>query len=188
MIVLIADTVSILFLVVVLLWFIVPRLYGRPSIPTSSERIRKALQLANLQRGEILFDLGAGDGRALLIAVREFGARAVGIEAGPLHGAWIWLRRLAGGFGDQIQIRWANVYKADLRAADVVFLHASAREILKLAPNLEAQLKPRARVISISADFPEWEPAAFDNGDLIFVYEMPPTMGSLTSYMLKKAK
>jgi precorrin-6B methylase 2 len=188
MIVIIADIVSILFLVTVLLWFIVPRLYGRPSIPTRPERIRKALQLANLQRGQVLYDLGAGDGQALLIAAREFGARAVGIEAGPLHYAWIWLRAARSGVGDQIQLRWANVFKTNLREADVVFVHATAQEILKLAPQLEQQLKPGARLISISADFSEWEPSAFDDRGLIFVYTMPPTSGNLTTYMLKKAK
>jgi len=187
MIVLIADIFSILFLVVVILWFLVPMIYGRPSIPTRPERVRKALKLANLQPNEVLYDLGAGDGRGLFIAAREFGARAVGIEAGPIQFAWIWLRLVAGGFRNQIQVRWANFYKVDLHEADVVFFHATSKEVARLAPRLE-QLKKGTRVVSISADLPEWEPSAFDNSNLIFVYEMPPTMGSLTSYMLKKAK
>ncbi|RPI90486.1 MAG: hypothetical protein EHM40_18265 [Chloroflexi bacterium] len=187
MIVLIVDGLSILFLVYVLLWFIVPVVYGRRSIPTTPGRIRAALKLANLQPDEVLYDLGAGDGRVLLIAAREFGAKAVGIEAGPLHCAWIWLRLAASGLGDQIQIRWANVYKADLHAADVVFVYATSAEAARLAPHLERQLKQGTRLVSITTDFPEWEPAALDDRDLIFVYEMPPTSGSLTSYMLKKA-
>ena len=59
-----------------LLWIFVPALYGLPSVPTKQERIRKALQLVNLQPHEILYDLGAGDGRVLLIAAREFNAKA----------------------------------------------------------------------------------------------------------------
>ena len=188
MIILVVDALSILFLVVVLLWIIVPVLYGLPPIPTKPERIRKALKLANLQPNEVLYDLGAGDGRVLLIARREFGAKAVGIEAGPIQCAWIWLRVAASGFGDQIQVRWANFYKAGLRDADVVFIYATSKEVVKLAPHLEQQLKQGARVVSISADFPDWEPSALDEHDLIFLYEMPPTKGSITSYMLKKAK
>ena len=92
MIVLIIDILSILFLVVVLLWFLVPMIYGRSSIPTRPMRIRKALQLATLQPGETLYDLGAADGCVLLIAAREFSASAVGIEAGLIQCAWIWLR------------------------------------------------------------------------------------------------
>jgi SAM-dependent methyltransferase len=171
-----------------LLWILVPAIYGLPPVPTKRERIRKALKLANLQPNEELYDLGAGDGRVLLIAAREFGAKAVGIEIGPIQCALIWLRAVASGFGNQIQIRWANFYKADLHNADVVFVYATSKEIVKLVPHLEMQLKNGARVISVSADFPEWEPSAFDERDLIFVYQMPSTRGSLVSYLMANAK
>src|SRR4029450_12137123 len=153
-----------------------------PPVPTKPDRIRKALKLANLQLDEILYDLGAGDGRVLLIAAREFGAKAVGIEVGPIQCALIWLRAVVSGFGDQIQIRWANFYQADLHDADVIFVYATSKEVVKLVPHLEKQLKKGSRVVSISADFPEWEPAAFDDRNLIFVYEMPPKDGNVSSY------
>jgi len=85
-------------------------------------------------------------------------------------------------------VRWGNFYKADLHAADVVFFYATSKEVAKLASHLEGQMKKGARLVSISADFPEWEPSEFDNNDLIFIYEMPPTRGNITSYMLKNAK
>lgn len=188
MIVLLVYILSILFSVVLLLWIFVPALYGLPPVPTKPERIRKALKLANLQPNEVLYDLGAGDGRVLLIAARDFNARAVGIEVGPIQCAWIWLRAVASGLGDRIQVRWGNFYKADLHEADVVFLYATSKEVAKLAPHLEQQMKKGARLVSISADFPDWEPSTFDDRDLIFIYEMPPTRGSLTSYMLKNVK
>ena len=187
MIILLAFGLSILLFIVTLLWILVPALYGLPPVPTRPERIRKALTLANLQPKETLYDLGAGDGRVLFIATRDFGAKAIGIEVGPIQCALIWLRAVAGGFGNQIQIRWENFYKANLHDADVVFVYATSKEVMKLAPHLEKQMKKGARLVSISADFPEWEPSAFDEYDLIFVYEMPPTRGSITSHMLKKA-
>jgi hypothetical protein len=110
----------------------------------------------------------------------------VGLEIGPIQCALIWLRITAKGFGEQIQIRWANFYKADLRAADVVFVYATSTEVMKLAPHLETQMKKGARLVSISADFPEWEPSVVDEHELIFVYEMPPVRGNLTTYLLKK--
>lgn len=188
MIVLLVYILSILFSVVLLLWIFVPALYGLPPVPTKPERIREALKLANLQPDEVLYDLGAGDGRVLLIAARDFDARAVGIEVGPIQCAWIWLRTVASGLGDRIRVYWGNFYKADLHEADVVFLYATSKEVAKLAPHLEQQMKKGARLVSISADFPDWEPSTFDDRDLIFVYEMPPTRGSLTSYMLKNTK
>lgn len=188
MIVLVAFGFSILLFVLALLWILVPALYGLPPVPTRPERIRKALKLADLHPNETLYDLGAGDGRVLFIAARDFGAKAVGLEIGPIQCALIWLRATASGFGNKIDVRWENFYKADLKDADVVFVYATSKETPKLAPHLERQLKKGARLVSISADFNEWEPSRFDEQGLIFVYEMPPTPGSMTSYLLKQAK
>lgn len=188
MIILLAYGLSVLLFILILLWLLVPALYGLPPVPTKPERIRKALRLANLQPDEVLYDLGAGDGRVLMIAAREFGAQAVGIEIGPIQCALIWWRVIANGLGDKIRVKWANFYNADLREADVVFVFATSKEVAKLASHLEKQLKTGARVVSISADFPEWEPSEFDDRDLIFVYEMPPVRGDTTSFLLKKAK
>jgi len=178
----------VLLFIIGLLWIFVPALYGLPSVPTKQERIRKALKLVNLQPNETIYDLGAGDGRVLLIAAREFNAKAVGIEIGPVQCALIWLRAAASGFGNHIQVKWGNYLKADLSQADVVFLYATSKEVLRDAPYLEKQMKPGSRLVSISADFPEWEPAVIDDRDLIFVYNMPPKPGSLTTYLLKNAK
>ncbi len=188
MIVLVAFGFFVLLFVVVLLWILIPAFHGLPPVPTNAERIQKALKLVDLKPNEILYDLGAGDGRVLLIAARDFGAKAVGLEIGPVQCAWIWLRATANGFGDQIQVRWENFYKAGLKDADVVFVYATSKEIAKLASHLEKQMKNGARLVSISADFPEWEPSAIDEVNLIFVYEMPPMGGSVTTYMLKQTR
>jgi hypothetical protein len=187
MIILLAYGLSILLFILISLWMLIPALYGLPLVPTKPERIRKALKLVNLRPNQILYDLGAGDGRVLFIAAREFGSKAVGIEIGPVQCMLIWLRIKVSGLENQIQVRWADFYKADLSQADVIYVYATSEEVVKLAPHLEKQLKNGTRVLSISADFPEWEPTAFDNRDLIFVYEMPPTKGNIASYFLKKA-
>ena len=154
--------INVLILAVALLWILVPAFYGLPSKPTNPDRIRKALKLANLQPNETLYDLGAGDGRVLLIAAREFGAKAIGIEIGPVQCALIYLRAAAGGFSERIQIKLGNFYKTELKDADVVFIYATSQEIPKLAPHLAKTMKHNSRVVSISADFPEWEPITFD--------------------------
>jgi precorrin-6B methylase 2 len=187
MIILLAYGLSLLLFLLGLVWILIPALYGLPPVPTKPERIQKALKLANLQPNEMLYDLGAGDGRVLFIAARNFGAKAVGLEIGPIQCALIWLRITANGLADQIQIKWENFYKARLSEADVVFVYATSKEVMKLAPHLEKQMKQGARLVSISADFPEWEPSVVDEHELIFVYEMPPVRGSLTTYLLKKS-
>src|SRR5512138_3748991 len=113
MLILASYVFFILFSVVMLLWIFVPVFYGLPPVPTKPERIQKALKLANLQPNEILYDLGAGDGRVLIIAARDFGAKAVGLEIGPIQCALISLRAVTRGFGNQSQIRCGNFYKAN---------------------------------------------------------------------------
>jgi precorrin-6B methylase 2 len=186
MIILLAFGLSIVLFLMILLWILVPAFYGLPSVPTKPERIQTALKLAHLQPNETLYDLGAGDGRVLLIAARDFDARAVGVEVGPVQCVIIWLRIMASGLGNRIKIRWGNFYKANLQEADVVFVYATSKEVKRLESQLGTGMKEGARLISISADFSDWEPSIVDEHDLIFIYEMPPQKGSLTTYLLKK--
>jgi hypothetical protein len=177
---------SITLLLIGILWIFVPALHGLPPVPTKLSRIRKAVKLVNLKPEEVLYDLGSGDGRVLVIAAREFGARAVGIEVGPVQRAISWVKVLSNGVRQKVRIEAGNFYRSDLSVADVVFVYVTSKEISKLASHLEKQMKPGSRLVSISADFPEWEPSAFDERELIFVYEMPPKPGSLMTYMLKQ--
>ncbi len=182
--------ISILFLTAILsaLWMAVPAFFGPPSVPTTTNRIRKALRLANLQPGEMLYDLGAGDGRVLLLAADEFKAQSVGIEIGPVQCMLIYLRALASGHNERVRVKWDNYFTTDLKDADVVFIYARSKETVRLAGHLREQMKPGSRLVSISADFPEWEPSAIDNLELIFLYIMPPVEGSPVTYLMKKAE
>jgi precorrin-6B methylase 2 len=165
-----------LFLLISGLWLIVPALYGVPWIPTREKRIRRALQLAELQPDETLYDLGAGDGRVLIMAAKEFGAQAVGIEVGPVQCAVGWLRILFSGSRRQVKTRCGNFYHADLTDADVIFVYLTSSQTSQLQEKLAQELHPGARVISIAADFPNWQPSKIDREMLIFVYEMPPVL------------
>ena len=165
---------GLILLLVLGLWILVPSVYGLPWVPTREKRIRKALQLAKLQPGETLYDLGAGDGRVLLMAAREFGADAIGIEIGPVQCLLGWLRIWLSGSRPKVRMRCGNFYKADISDADVVFVYATSSQTSRLLPLLERGLRPGARVVSIAADFPEWQPKLVDREMLIFVYEMPP--------------
>ena len=177
---------NVILFMAALLWILVPAFYGLPSKPTKQDRIRKALQLIDLKQGETLYDLGAGDGRVLLIAAKEFGAKAIGVEIGPVQCLFIWFRIAVSGLIDKAEIRWGNFYKTDLANADVVFIYATSTEVAKIAPYLEKQMKKGSRRVSISADFANWEPNLFDEEQLIFGYTMPPVEGSMTTYLLKR--
>jgi SAM-dependent methyltransferase len=159
------------FLLVSALWLVVPALYGVPWVPTREARIRRALQLAKLQPGETLYDLGAGDGRVLLMAAKEFGARAVGIEIGPVQYALGWLRILFSGSRHKVRLRCGNFFRANVSQADVVFVYLTSSQTVRLQGKLERELHPGARVVSVAADFPGWQPEHTDREALIFLYQ-----------------
>ncbi len=183
---LILVALAALWMVYVLVDYLVPYFYGLPAKPTRHARIRKALKLAGLRPGETLIDLGCGDGRVLILAAKEFEAQAIGIDAGPVQVARAWINGLFSGVGTQIQVHWGNFLKADLPDADVVFAYLTSDYVPKLEAKLTSQLKPGARVVTISFDFSNWEPDAFDEDELIFVYKMPPHAGDLGTFLLKR--
>lgn len=159
------------FLLVSALWLVIPALYGVPWVPTREARIRKALQMVELQPGEILYDLGAGDGRVLLVAVKEFGAQAIGIEIGPVQCALGWLRIILSGSRHRARMRCGDFYRADVAEADVIFVYLTSSQTARLAKKLDQELRPGARVVSIAADFPDWQPSRVDREALIFLYQ-----------------
>jgi hypothetical protein len=166
--------VGSLFILLGGLWLIIPALYGVPWVPTREKRIRKALELAKLQPGETLYDLGAGDGRVLLMAANEFGAQAVGIEIGPVQCVLGWLRILLSGSKHKARVRCGNFYHADVAEADVVFVYLTSAQTTRLQKKLAQELRAGTRVVSVAADFPDWQPEFVDREMLIFVYKMPP--------------
>ncbi len=165
------------------LWVLVPILYGVPWRPTHADRIRKALKLAGLRPDELVYDLGAGDGRVIILAAREFGAQGVGIEVGFLQVMFAGVMAWFNGVSSRVRMMRGNFYRADLHEADVVFAYLTSDQAFHLQKQLGAQLKNGARVITISFDLPGWQPEAFDRDNLIFLYRTPPVKGDLASFL-----
>ena len=164
-------------LALALMWILVPAMYGLPSVPTDRDRIRAALRLADLKAGEAFYDLGSGDGRTLVIAAKEFGAQATGIEIGPVQCLVSWLNALRNGVRSQVRVRRADFFKADVSGADVVFIYATSKELVRLQAHLKGQLREGTRVVTVGSDFPDWRPLKFNREKLFFVYVMPPQYG-----------
>jgi len=121
--------------------------------------------LAQLRPGDVLYDLGAGDGRIPIAAARRFGIHAVGIEINPrmVERARANVRR--AGVAHLVEIRAGDVLEADLREASVVTLFLFRELNLKLRPKLRAELRPGARVVSHRFDMGDWAPAATVEAD-----------------------
>lgn len=123
-------------------------------VPTPKDLVRKMLRVAGVRRGETVFDLGAGDGRILIDAVRGFGARAVGVEMDPERLARIQERLTATG--TEATVLAGDLMRVDLSSADVVTIYLSESVNAKLAEKLRNELKPGARIISLDYVLPGW--------------------------------
>ncbi len=163
--------VAILVVVTGLLWVLIPALYGLPPVSPRRERIRRALELANLQPGEIFYDLGSGHGWVLVMAAKEFGASVVGVEIGPVQCAVSRVNALLNRVSLQVRIEAGDLYRADLSNADVVYAYLTSRYAARLQEKLGRELKSGARVVTVSFDLPGWQPVFFDRENLIFLYE-----------------
>jgi predicted RNA methylase len=116
------------------------------------------LALAELKAGEVFFDLGAGDGRTVVMAVKEYGARAVGVELREDL-----VKKALGtvyeqGLQDRITIVNSDMFTVDLSSADVVFLYLTTSANEKIKPKLETELKHGVRVVSHDYEIVGWKP------------------------------
>ena len=146
-------------LVVVIIVFISkmgPMLTGAQYVPTPMNTARRMLKLAEVKRGEAVYDLGSGDGRLLLIAAQEFEAKAIGVEIDPFRYGLTCLKIKWLGLGDAVQVKRGNLFDVDLREADVVILYLLPKANAKLAPKLLRELKPTARVVCHAFPIPNW--------------------------------
>jgi predicted RNA methylase len=116
------------------------------------------LALAELKAGEVFFDLGAGDGRTVVMAVKEYGARAVGVELREDL-----VKKALGtvyeqGLQDRITIVNGDMFTVDLSSADVVFLYLTTSANEKIKPKLESELRHGVRVVSHDYEIVGWKP------------------------------
>jgi SAM-dependent methyltransferase len=174
--ILIIILVSLLSMVVFLylLWIIIPDISGLPWIPTQPQRIRRALELAQLKPGDLFYDLGSGDGRALIMAARDFGVQAIGVEISPIHCFFSWLNVLFHGVQGKVKIKWASFYTINFSNANVIFAYLTSREASRLRPHLEALLKSGTRIVTVSCEIEGWQPTAINREELLFLYVIPP--------------
>jgi len=119
-----------------------------------------------------LYDLGSGDGRVLVMAAKEFGAQAVGIEIGPVQCAVSWTNSLLNRVSSKVKVEPGNFYNTDLSRANVVFAYLTSDQAGRLQEKIKNEMKTGARVVTISFNFPDREHTYFDRENLIFLYEI----------------
>ena len=163
---------AVIFFLFTMVFLFFPFLLGAPWFPTSMGTVRKMLLMAGVNPGDILYDLGSGDGRIIVAAAKEFGARSVGIDVNPLWVLWTRLRIGALKMGDRVEVFWGDFFLMDLSEVDVVTLYLLQGTNDSLKQKLEKELKPGARVVSHIYTFKGWRPLTADNESEIYFYRI----------------
>jgi len=159
-------------LVVVILFMAIGMLFGAPWVPSSKRIGRRMLEIGDVKPGEVVYDLGSGDGKLIVLAAREFKARATGIEINPFWVIWTRLTVSLLRLGDGVRVIWGNFHDRDLSGADVVVLYLLQGTNARIRPKLERELRPGTRVISHVYTFDGWNPEKFDEELDIYMYRI----------------
>jgi len=153
-----------------------------PFVPSPPQVVREMLTLAELKAGEVFFDLGAGDGRTVVMAAKDFGARAVGVELRED----LFKKALGTVYEQNLQDRVTMVngdmFNVDLTSADVIFLYLTTSANEKIKSKLEAELKRGVRIVSHDYEIVGWKAVKVVN----FCENQTLGFPSHTIYLYKK--
>jgi ribosomal protein L11 methylase PrmA len=121
--------------------------------------VEAMLRLADVRPGDVVYDLGCGDGR-IVIGAAQRGARGVGVDIDPERVREARANARAAGVEDRVEIREGDLFETDVSDATVVMLFLQPEANLRLRPRLLAQLRPGARIVSHFHDMGDWTPRA----------------------------
>jgi tRNA G37 N-methylase Trm5 len=145
-----------------------------PFVPSPQEVVDKMIELAGVKKGDVVYDMGSGDGRIVIAAAKK-GAKAVGFE---IDGDLVKESREnihKAGVQDLGEIRQQDILTVDFSPASVVTMYLLPDVNLKLRPNLLKQLRPGSRVVSHSFDMGDWKPDKIEkvDGRTIYLWTIP---------------
>lgn len=129
-----------------------------PFVPTPMEVVAEMLRMAEVRPGDIVYDLGCGDGRIVITAAREMGARGVGIDKNPRRIDECLANARSAGVMGQVRFLKEDLFTADIREATVVTMYLLQEVNQRLRPRLLRELRPGARIVSHNYDLRGWRP------------------------------
>lgn len=139
--------------------------------------VNHMLRIANVRSGDVVYDLGSGDGRIVIEAAKRFGTRGVGVDINPKAVAVARENAIAAGVEQLVTFYHGDLFDADISEATVVMLYLFAEMMLRLRPKLLRELPDGARIVSHDFDFGRhWPPDdKYDFGtDAIYMWRVPP--------------
>lgn len=143
--------------------------------PTRQAVADAMLTLAHVGPGDVVYDLGSGDGRIVILAAQKYGARGVGIEIDPALVARSRTIAEEGGVADRVRFIEGDLFAANLADATVVTLYLSASINAQLEPKLRRELKPGTRIVSEQFPIGQWMPdqTITSTGQTLFLWIVP---------------
>jgi cyclopropane fatty-acyl-phospholipid synthase-like methyltransferase len=153
-------------LYVYLFYTIVAHFKGAAFLPTGKKNVERMLELAKVGEGDLLLDVGSGDGR-ILFAGAARGARCVGIEINPLL---VWYSRAVARLkGAAVTVKRADLWAADFSSVDVLTVYLVPQFLGKLEKKIKAEMKPGSRVVAAVYHFPDWVPAGREENVCLYI-------------------
>lgn len=163
-------TIIILLFILSMIW--PPDSPWSPWWRTSGKTAKVMIALAKINEHDIIYDLGSGDGTALITAAKQTGARGVGVEIDPFRVFISHLNVQVNGVGRKIKIVRKNFFAVDTSEATVIFMYLVPKALQKLKPKLLKELQPGTRIVTFvyKLDLPL---IAKDIKHEVYVYEVP---------------
>lgn len=145
-------------------------------LPTPPKVVDAMLEMAKVRKGDVLYDLGSGDGRIPIAAAKKYGIHAVGVDIDPVRIKEARANAAAAGVSDKVTFRQEDLFKTDFSEASVVTLYLLSSLNEKLRPRLLAELKPGTRIVSHAFRMGDWEPEKTRDveGSTIYFWTVPP--------------
>lgn len=129
-----------------------------PYVPTPQEVVDRMLELAEVKKGDVVYDLGSGDGRIVVTAAKKYGVKAIGFEIDPQRIKESHENIKKAGVENLVEIRQQDIRTVDLSAASVLTMYLLPEVNLMIRPNIWKQMKPGSRVVSHDFDMGDWKP------------------------------
>lgn len=139
-------------------------------VPTPPEVVDKMLRMAAVKEGDVLYDLGSGDGRIVITAAKQHKVRGVGIDIDPQRIREAEENARAAGVTDLVRFSNEDLFQANISEATVVTLYLLESLNEKLRPKLLRELKPGTRIVSHAFRMGDWEPERSDNVNGVMIY------------------
>lgn len=129
-----------------------------PYVPTPQEVVDRMLELAQVKKGDVVYDLGSGDGRIVVTAAKKFGVKAIGFEIDPERIRESKENIKKAGVEHLVEIRQQDIRTVDLSAASVLTMYLLPEVNLMIRPNIWKQMKVGSRIVSHDFDMGDWKP------------------------------